>query len=234
MEEMLTKEIQYEYSIPVVALRGLVVMPNIMLHFDLNRKKSIAAIEYAMNHDKKVFLVSQLVPETEEPTIDDIYKIGCFATVKQINKRKDGVVGAFVSGISRGKIESFLEENEAYLSADVELLTTVNDIETITKTEAMLDYIRDLFLKYIQFFPKIGQGFGDPFARQSSAEPVVDMIAAGIPIDYKKKQQILETLVLSERIENLAVILSNEINVANVKMDLANKIKGRIEQHQKE
>ena len=106
-------------SIPVIALRGLVVMPDMMLHFDLNREKSIRAAQVSMEQKTELFLVSQKNPATDEPTGEDIYKIGSIARVKQMHKRKDGIVSLFVEGISRGKILSVKEDGE-FLSAVVE------------------------------------------------------------------------------------------------------------------
>ena len=92
-------------SIPVIALRGLVVMPDMMLHFDLNREKSIRAAEIAMEQNTPLFLVSQKNPGIDNPTADDIYKMGCIAKVKQMHKRKDGIVSLFVEGLHRGELE---------------------------------------------------------------------------------------------------------------------------------
>ena len=91
-------------SMPVIALRGLVVMPDMMLHFDLNREKSIKAVEVALEEKSEIFLVSQKKAEIDAPKYEQIYEVGAIATVKQMHRRKDGLVSLFVEGLSRGKI----------------------------------------------------------------------------------------------------------------------------------
>lgn len=221
-------------SMPVIALRGLVVMPDMMLHFDLNRKKSIMAAETALRENSEIFLVSQLKPETEEPGFDDIYTVGTIATIKQMHKRKDGIVSLFVEGLFRGKVVSREENPTEYLSALVERVDSIDDLENEDETEAYIGYIKDLFKKYAQYYQKVGKGLVSHFDTIKKPGVLADQIAAGIPIAYTKKQEILETLSISERVESVAVILSNEINLATIKSDMATKVKERIDKHQKE
>ncbi len=221
-------------SMPVIALRGLVVMPDMMLHFDLNRKKSIMAAETALQQNSEIFLVSQLKPETEEPGFDDIYTVGTIATIKQMHKRKDGIVSLFVEGLFRGKVVSREENPTEYLSALVERVDSIDDLENEDETEAYIGYIKDLFKKYAQYYQKVGKGLVSHFDTIKKPGVLADQIAAGIPIAYTKKQEILETLSISERVESVAVILSNEINLATIKSDMATKVKERIDKHQKE
>ena len=221
-------------SIPVIALRGLVVMPDMMLHFDLNREKSIRAAEISMEQKTELFLVSQKNPATDNPSFEDIYAIGAIAKVKQMHKRKDGLVSLFVEGISRGKIVSMNEQSEEFLSAIVEPLESVDDFEKDEEREAYIGYIKDLFKKYASFYPKVGNGLIEHFNSIKKAGSLADQVIAGMPIQFTKKQQILETLSVSERIEEVAIILSNEINMATIKSDVAAKVKERIDKHQKE
>lgn len=221
-------------SIPVIALRGLVVMPDMMLHFDLNREKSIRAAEISMEQKTELFLVSQKNPATDNPSFEDIYAIGAIAKVKQMHKRKDGLVSLFVEGISRGKIVSMNEQSEEFLSAIVEPLESVDDFEKDEEREAYIGYIKDLFKKYASFYPKVGNGLIEHFNSIKKAGSLADQVIAGMPIQFTKKQQILETLSVSQRIEEVAIILSNEINMATIKSDVAAKVKERIDKHQKE
>lgn len=221
-------------SIPVIALRGLVVMPDMMLHFDLNRDKSVRAAEISMEQKTELFLVSQKNPATDNPSFEDIYAIGAIAKVKQMHKRKDGLVSLFVEGISRGKIVSMNEQSEEFLSAIVEPLESVDDFEKDEEREAYIGYIKDLFKKYASFYPKVGNGLIEHFNSIKKAGSLADQVIAGMPIQFTKKQQILETLSVSERIEEVAIILSNEINMATIKSDVAAKVKERIDKHQKE
>ena len=221
-------------SMPVIALRGLVVMPDMMLHFDLNRKKSILAAETALRENSEIFLVSQLKPETETPGFTDIYQMGAVATIKQMHKRKDGIVSLFVEGLSRGKIVSWDDNSKEYLQAVVERVDSIDDLENEDETEAYIGYIKDLFKKYAQYYQKVGKGLISHFDTIKKPGVLADQIAAGIPISYTKKQEILETLSIAKRVESVAVILSNEINLATIKSDMASKVKERIDKHQKE
>lgn len=229
MEEKETKK-----SIPVIALRGLVIMPDMMLHFDLNREKSIKAVEVALQEKSEIFLVSQLKPETDNPTGEQIYEVGTLAYVKQMHKRKEGIVSLFVEGICRGKVVRWEEENSEYLSAVVEKAASEDDLASDEEREAYSGYLRDLFQKYSQYYPKVAKGLLEHFDSIKNPGSLADQITASMPISYTKKQEILEKFVLSKRIESLAVILSNEINLATIKTDMATKVKERIDKHQKE
>ena len=220
-------------SIPVIALRGLVVMPDMMLHFDLNREKSIRAAEVSMEQKTLLFLVSQKNPAIDEPTKEDIYEVGAIAKVKQMHKRKDGVVSLFVEGLSRGKIVSLREDGE-FLSAEVEELQSIDDIEKEEERAAFTGYIKDLFKKYASYYPKVGNGLIAHFNAIQKPGSLADQVIAGMPIPFQKKQEILETLSIAQRVEETAIILSNEINMASIKSDVAAKVKERIDKHQKE
>lgn len=220
-------------SMPVIALRGLVVMPDMMLHFDLNREKSIRAAEIAMEQNTPLFLVSQKSPATDNPTADDIYEVGCIAKVKQMHKRKDGIVSLFVEGLHRGVME-VLEDNGEFLSATVKRLDSIDDFEKDEEREAYGAYIKDLFKKYASYYPKVGNGLIAHFNSIKKVGSLADQVIAGMPISFEKKQEILEVLSISQRVEAVAIILSNEINMASIKSDVAAKVKERIDKHQKE
>lgn len=220
-------------SIPVIALRGLVVMPDMMLHFDLNREKSIRAAEVSMEQKTTLFLVSQKNPATDNPTAEDIYEVGAIARVKQMHKRKDGVVSLFVEGIARGKIVS-VNENGEFLSAVVEKLDSVDDFEKDEERDAYIGYLKDLFKKYAGYYPKVGNGLIAHFNSVKNPGSLADQMIAGMPINFVKKQEILEILSVSKRMEEVAIVLSNEINMAGIKSDVAAKVKERIDKHQKE
>jgi len=220
-------------SMPVIALRGLVVMPDMMLHFDLNREKSILAAQTAMEQNSPIFLVSQKNPAIDAPTEDDIYKMGCIAKIKQMHKRKDGIVSLFVEGLHRGEIVAFSGEG-AFLSATVNKLASIDDFDRDEEREAYCGYIKDLFKKYAGYYPKVGSGLLAHFNAIKKVGSLADQVIAGMPIGFEKKQEILEILSISERVEAVAIILSNEINMAGIKSDVAAKVKERIDKHQKE
>ena len=223
-----------QLNLPVIALRGLVVMPEMMIHFDLKREKSIAAAEVAMEFHSDLFLVSQKDPAVEEPTVDDLYQYGAVAKIKQIHKRKDGIVSLFVEGVARGRIEFMdIDEGDEFLRAYIQPLKSEDDCSEDEK-EAYTRYLMDLFRKYADSYPKIGKGLLTHFEKAKNPGVMADQIATGIPVPFQQKQTILETLSVRKRIEEVATILSNEINLAALKSDLTSKVKERIDKHQKE
>lgn len=229
MEEMILQK-----NMPVIALRGLVVMPDMMLHFDLNREKSIRAAEVSMEQKSEIFLVSQKDPSMDNPGVQDIFEVGAIAKVKQMHKRKDGLVSLFVEGISRGKIVSYNMESESFLSAVIERVDSVDDFEKEDEKEAYVEYVKELFKKYAGYYPKVGNGLIAHFEGIKKPGTLADQIIAGMPISFVKKQEVLETLSITKRMETVAIILSNEINMATIKSDMAAKVKERIDKHQKE
>ena len=228
------EEIIMQKSMPVIALRGLVVMPEMMLHFDLNREKSIRAAQISMEQKSELFLVSQKNPGVDNPEASDIYEYGAIVKVKQMHKRKDGLVSLFVEGLSRGKIISFNEGSDTFLSAVVEKVESVDDFTKEDEKEAYVEYLKDLFKKYAKYYPKVGEGLIAHFKGIKNPGTLADQIIAGMPISFEKKQEILEILNVTERMEAVAIILSNEINMATIKSDVAAKVKERIDKHQKE
>ena len=220
-------------SIPVIALRGLVVMPDMMLHFDLNREKSIRAAETAMEQNSPIFLVSQKNPGIDSPTVDDIYKMGCIAKVKQMHKRKDGVVSLFVEGLYRGEIVT-LAEDGVFLSAMVNRVESIDDFDKDEEREAYCGYIKDLFKKYASYYPKVGNGLIAHFTSIKKAGSLADQVIAGMPINFEKNHEILEILSVSERVEEVAIVLSNEIKRVRRKLFRSRfNLKKRIGKRQK-
>ena len=205
------EEIIMQKSMPVIALRGLVVMPDMMLHFDLNREKSIRAAEISLEQKSELFLVSQKNPGVDNPGAEDLYEYGAIAKVKQMHKRKDGLVSLFVEGISRGRILSFNESSETFLSAVIERVESVDDFEKEDEKEAYVEYVKDLFKKYANHYPKVGNGLLAHFEGIKKPGTLADQIIAGMPIPFAKKQEILETLSITERMEAVAIILKKMV-----------------------
>lgn len=218
---------------PAVALRGLTILPDMIIHFDLSRQKSILAVEKAMMSDQQLFLVTQENPDEKEPGFSSVYKVGCVATVKQVTKLPNGIVRVLVEGNYRAGLLSFDEEEKNYLSAKIEKLSTEKDLEG-QEEEAMLRELKELFKNYGAYYPKIGKTMERFFADKSSLEECMNQLTANLPLSYESKQQVLEENSLRTRFETLAVILGNEIEIARVKNEVSEQIKGRVEKHQKE
>lgn len=220
-------------QMPAVALRGLTVFPDMIIHFDLSRKKSIMAVEEAMSSEQKVFLVTQKNPDTEDPKIQDVYEVGTVAAIKQINKLPNGILRVLVEGLFRAQLQSMTDEN-GYLQVQAdEMVLDEHEIEPITET-AMVREIYDLFLGYGRFYPKIGKALELQLKGVSDLAKVIDCIAMGMPLRSEMKQKVLQASTLQERYDCLSAILYNEIEIGKIKSDLTQKVKGRVEKHQKE
>lgn len=238
MEEQMSLEKQKEgsdnhISLPSVALRGLAILPDMIIHFDLSRSKSILAVEKAMMSDQRLFLVTQKNPDEKEPGLSSVYPVGTVATVKQVTKLPNGIVRVLVDGISRGKLLNFSEEEKDFLLAEVEPLETENDLG-VNEEEALLRKLKELFENYGVYYPKIGKTIQRHFSDGLGLEACINQLAANLPFTYDDKEKVLVEDNLRTRFEVIALILSNEIEIAKVKNEVSEKIRGRVEKHQKE
>lgn len=234
-------------KVPVVALRGLTIFPGMVIHFDLNRRKSIDAASYAITQDQRLFVITQKQIDTEEPTIDELYSVGTLVMVKQITKLPNHIVRVLVEGVSRAKLLE-LSNNESTISRtkcvelatievvkDVDLSEQNNESEEVILNEtAMLRMIMEQLTQYVTYFPKIGQSLTTQISEDMDLGMIIDKVAMNIPIPYEKKQQVLEALITSERYQVLSKILMDESKIAEIREKLAQDIKGRVEKNQKD
>lgn len=221
-------------EMPAVALRGLTIMPDMIIHFDLSRKKSILAVEHAMLRDQYLFVVTQLDTEEEDPDTEALYEVGTITQVKQVSKLPNGIVRVLVSGESRGRLLSFAEEEKDYLLAQVEAVPKREQELEENVEEAMVREIKELFQQYLQYNPKLGRALLGRLQNMNHLEDLVDQVTMSMPLGYASKQKILEAETLQERYDFLSKILYNEIEIAKVKGELTEKVKSRVDKNQKE
>ena len=219
--------------IPTVALRGMVILPRTIIHFDLSRKKSIAAVEQAMVVNQRIFLVTQKETEDKDPDFEGVYHIGTVALVKQVIKMPNNIVRVMVEGISRGKLLG-LTENQVYLEGEVKEINEPANLRGTVQEEAMVRQIKELFAGYAAFYPKTGAAVERHIQDVGELGWVLDQITINMPLQYENKQNVLSAIDLEERYEMLAGILSNEIEVAKIRTELSEKIRGKVEKNQKE
>lgn len=222
-----------EWNMPAVALRGMTILPQTIIHFDLSRKKSIAAVEQAMMENQQIFLVTQKTTEENNPVFDQVYHIGTIAIIKQIIKMPNNIVRVMVEGQARGELISFLE-NDEYLEGVIREITETSEIAGTVREEAMVRQIKDLFAGYAAFFPKTGVALERHIQDVYDLGRLLDQITINMPLSYENKQKALSAVDVEERFEILSVILSNEIEVARIKTELTEQIRGRVEKNQKE
>lgn len=220
-------------TMPLVALRGMVVLPGMVAHFDVSREKSVRAIEQAMQTDEKIFLVTQRNPEKEEPEQEDLYEMGIIAYVKQVIKMPNNMIRVLTEGMERGRVLEFYS-GEDYLSADIE---TIQEGTSVLEKEAVSAMIRSLKENMARYGTANGRVSKDTLKmveEEKNLPNLLQLIANNLPVYYTEKQKILEATGISSQCETVLAILMNEISVISLKQDFQTKVKAQVDQNQKE
>lgn len=220
--------------LPAVALRGMTILPGMVVHFDVSRERSIKAIERAMLQDEKVFLVTQKDPDAEEPTGEDLYNIGLVAVIKQVIKLPNNILRILVEGQDRAEL-LLLEENTDYLEAEVAVFDPAElEHPSPLTEEAMVRTLKELLYDYCSENSKLAKAFQNVLQSTEELAPLMDEIANSLPLYYEEKQKILETVDLEGRFRELSQILANETNIMRIKRDIQAKVKERVDKNQRE
>ncbi|MFQ7634885.1 MAG: endopeptidase La [Mediterraneibacter faecis] len=218
----------------MVALRGLTIMPEMIVHFDVSRERSIAAIQQAMVEEQEIFLVAQKSIETENPGQDDVYEIGTVASVKQLIKLSKKVVRVLVEGKNRAVLKK-IEETDPYLRAEVEVLEEQEiTIPDDLNAEAMMRGLKEIITEYAAKNGKISKESVAEILDITDLKRLVNEVAANIPLKYKDQQELLEELDFWSRYEKLSLKLVNEMQIMEIKEELQRKVKNKVDKHQKE
>lgn len=221
-------------KLPAVALRGMVILPGMIAHFDVSREKSIRAVEESMMDEQHIFLVAQKDVEQEEPGIEDVYKIGTIAEVKQVIKLQNKVVRILVEGKERAELSTFLDSTD-YLYTEVICFDEEAEGELPEEVkEAMVRSVQETFGKYLAVNPKVGKDLQRHLNEMNDLKKLMDLLANNLPVHYEEKQKILEAVSLTERYEVLMALLIKEIEVTAIKNDFQKKVKERVDKNQKE
>ena len=209
-------------------------MPEMIVHFDVSRDRSIAAIQQAMVEEQEIFLVAQKSIETENPGQDDVYEIGTVASVKQLIKLSKKVVRVLVEGKNRAVLKK-IEETDPYLRAEVEVLEEQEiTIPDDLNAEAMMRGLKEIITEYAAKNGKISKESVAEFLDITDLKRLVNEVAANIPLKYKDQQELLEELDFWSRYEKLSLKLVNEMQIMEIKEELQRKVKNKVDKHQKE
>ena len=221
-------------SLPMVALRGMTIMPEMVVHFDVSRERSIAAIQEAMVEEQKIFLTAQKSIETEDPGQDDVYEVGTVGTIKQLIKLPKHIVRVLVSGETRG-ILRMIEQKDPYLRAEVEVIDESGlEIPDDLNSQAMERGLKDMFVDYASKNGKMSKEAVAQIADMKGLKKLVDEIAANIPLSYTDQQELLSETDFWKRYEKLAFKLVNEVQIMDIKAEIQRKVKERVDKHQRE
>ena len=219
--------------LPALALRGTTILPDMIVHFDVSRERSMKAIEAAMLQDEKIFLVTQKDPEIETPEIKDLYKVGTVAYIKQVVKLPHDLLRVLVEGLERSELVG-LEQEEPFLMAETVGVEEDGAQYGRSLREAMYRSIRELFQRYCLESGRISKDLAAKILNIQNLEELVSQISVNVPLSYQNQQKILEALTLEEQYEVLAAILTNEIEVLQIGHDLQHKLKARVDKNQRE
>lgn len=224
----MTKDID---TLPLLPLRGLLVFPSMVLHLDVGRSKSIAALEKAMMGDQIILLASQKKLSVEDPKADDIYRIGTKAKVKQMLKLPNGTIRVLVEGLERAEIVKFEESKEDYIVDIQKLAEVVGDKH---EQEALMRSLLNQFEDYLKLTRKSTKETYEAVADIDEPGRLADIVASHLKLKVKDKQNILEILDTKERLKQLIDLISNEKKVLNLEKEIGQHVKTSMEKTQKE
>ena len=222
------------WNLPAVALRGMTIMPEMIVHFDISRDRSIAAVQEAMTEGQKIFLVTQREIDTENPGQEDLYEVGTVGTIKQIMKLPKHILRVLVQGETRGILKE-VTCTEPYIRVEVE---TVDDDEVTIPNDvngqAMERGLKDMFVEYASKCGKMSKESVARILETKGLKKLVNEIAANIPLNYTDQQDILSQTDFWSRYETLAFKLVNETQIMDIKEEIQTKVKERVDKHQRE
>lgn len=235
----MSKEVK---SLPMVALRGMTVLPEMVTHFDVSRERSIQAIEEAMQEEgQKVFLTAQKDIEDEEPGMEDLQQIGTIASIRQVIKLPRNLLRVLISGEKRAVINT-IEFTDPYMRANVTVIDNVNETPELStdseansaNLEAMARGLKEIYMEYVMRLPKYPKDMIKQIQEYTELCQVVDQIAANVPLEQKDLQELLEEPDLLKRYQMLAFKLVNEMQIMDIKEEIQKKVKERVDQNQRE
>lgn len=229
-----TKKTNQQLVMPMVALRGLVLFPKMVLHFDIGRPKSVLALNAAMSTNRQIFLVAQQDIREDDPDMDALYEVGVVGEVKQIIKLPDSGFRVMVEGLYRAKLID-VAEYTPYRRVEVKK----HPIRGASKldpelVEAGIRVVKELFQQYVELSPKMPREIVEGGLLSEDPQYLTEFVAGNLPLPVEDKQEILEESNLLERLQKLAVILDNENNILGYERDLYEKVKSQMDKNQRE
>ena len=219
-------------SLPMLPLRGLLVFPHMVLHFDVGRKKSIAALEQAMLGDQKIFLVAQRDIDVSDPGIDDIYHIGTIAAIKQVIKLPGDNIRVLVEGKNRAILRAVTQE-EPYFVGALDMIVPQGTPVSM-ETDALLRTAHHYFEEYCKMSGRVAPETMQSVMEIEDPGQLADVIAANVLQKLEDRQQMLEELDDLTRLESLCAILVRETELAGVEKKVQARVRKQIEQNQKD
>ena len=220
---------------PAVALRGMTILPDMIVHFEVSRNKSKKAVERAMTTNQKLFVVTQRDPDIENPEKEELFTAGTIVTIKQMTKLQHGLIRVLVEAVERAELIDFLD-NKDFLEAEVTTANNDDDLEDLPEecTEAMLRGLLDTFNEYVKAHGKLNKDVARQLTEMDDLERLMNLIPVHAMLKWPKMQSILDVPKMTEKYEQVLLVLNNEMEVLRIKRDLEAKVKEKVDKHQKE
>ncbi|AJA48742.1 Lon protease [Clostridium pasteurianum DSM 525 = ATCC 6013] len=218
--------------LPLIPLRGIVIFPYMVMHFDVGREKSILALEDAMINEQEIFLVAQKKAKTESPEERDIYSIGTICTVKQLLKLPGNTMRVLVEGNKRAKINKYIEK-EPFFKVEVEEIEN-KDLLNDEKIQALIRLVKESFSTYIKLSGTVPSDALIPLDNVDDPGRFADIVSSYLIIKQDKKQEMLEAITPIDRLEKVLEVLENEVNILEVEKEIGNKVRDKIDKSQKD
>ena len=219
-------------TLPAVALRGIVILPGMIVHIDVTRKRSQFSVDRAMMGDRELFLTAQHNPKTEDPEQEDLYYMGTVCRIKQVTKLPKNVLRVLVEGISRGEMLRLVKDEDG-LEAEISVPDMEEEMSASLRT-AMLRNIKSLFSDYIRENDNMSRDAADTIMMSDDLTYVLDQISLQVQLPFEKRQMILEAPTLSDYYETLGMILLAETEIMNLRREISMKVKERVDKNQRD
>ncbi len=220
--------------LPAVTLRGMTILPGMVIHFDVSRDRSVKAVEQAMLQEQKLFLITQKNPDTDNPGREDLYDVGVIASVKQVVKMPHSILRVLVEGLERAELSQFDPEGE-YPEAEVIPVEEEEPVNLpVDMQEAMVRSLKEAFHSYCQESGKAGKGLERQIGDMTELSRLMGEMMRHIPLGYEEKQSLLEAEGLSQRFELVLKLLNKETAIMRFKRELQEKVKAKVDKNQRE
>ncbi len=224
---------ELEMKLPAVALRGMVILPEMITHFDVTRARSVKAVERALTQEQRLFITAQKDPEDETPDMDRLFLTGTVAEIKQIVKMPHHILRVLVEGLYSAKLTHL--DGEEYLEASV-VRVEPEDFGKLPRSgkEAMYRNLQDIFRRYCEGSSRTGKDIVRQVLDSDGLEKLMTQVMVHTPFAWEQQQKLLETLSLAERYEMLCIMLNNEIEIEQFRKGIQEKVKARVDKNQKD
>ncbi len=220
---------------PAVALRGMTILPDMIVHFDVSRSRSKKAVERAMTTNQKLFVVTQRDPDIENPDKEELFNAGCIVTIKQMTKLQHGILRVLVEAVERAELLEILD-NKDFLETEVSTANNEYDLDDLPEEckEAMLRGLIDTFQQYVKVHGRLNKDVIRQLTEMDDLEHLMNLIPVHAMLKWPRMQSILDYGKLTEKYEQLMLVLNNEMEILQIKRELEEKVKARVDKQQKE